>query len=226
MIYRPFWSNIAILNYSSNIYDFVSSGQVRVHRKDVSHLSDRTVHFEDGTSIRTDAMIRITGWEFAPTLKFKPEGIHAALGIPSLSYSKEDTALWDELTRRADAEILKRFPILHDAPTSIDKTSLMVDPLAKADSSKLQPAYTPYRLYRFITPPGLTKEGDHTIVFLKMMATTSNTKVAEIQSLWSYAYLNHEFTIDTSNVYWETVLFNRFNKWRYPFGFGVRYPDT
>ncbi|KAG7402849.1 FAD-dependent monooxygenase DEP4 [Fusarium oxysporum f. sp. rapae] len=223
---QPFWSNIAILNYSSNIYDYVSSGQVRVHRKDVAHLSDHTIHFDDGTSVTTDAMIRITGWEFAPPIKFKPEGIDGALGIPSLSYTKQDTVLWEELTRMADVEILKRFPILKNAPVTIDKNSLMVDPLAKADSSKSQASYTPYRLYRFIVPPGLTRDGDHSLVFLKMMGTTSNTKLAEVQSIWAYAYFNHQVKIDRENVYRETALFNRFNRWRYPFGFGARYPDT
>jgi hypothetical protein len=178
------------------------------------------VNFEDGKSIHVDCMAIAGGWEYALNIQFKPDGIEAKLGIPTQRSSESDKRFWEALDERADIEILRRYPRLLTAP--LDKTKTMtVDPLAKDC-----PAITRYRLYRAIAPPGLTADGDRSLVFLKMLATFSATLVAEAQALWAYAYLNDELDIENSQVHWQAALLNRFGKLRYPYASGAaRYPD-
>ncbi|KAK3322001.1 hypothetical protein B0H66DRAFT_553084 [Apodospora peruviana] len=221
------WSNFSILNYPTNIYDYVSSGLVTVHRKDVSHLSGNQVHLEDGTIFQSDGMIKMTGWEFNPSIKYLPEGIDSELGIASLDYSVEQRKFWDNLDAEVDREIFSNFKMLKSSPTAIDKTSLLVDPLAPTEDAATKPSFTPYRLYRSIAPPGLTASGDRSVVFVKHIASISNYIVVEVQSLWSYAYLNNliEPSIDPKTVHYQSARTSRWFKHRYPYGFGARYPD-
>jgi hypothetical protein len=128
------------------------------------------------------------------------------------------------LDQKADTEILNRFPRLRTAPQA-DKDSMTVDPLAKVTPRKAVAAFTPYRLHRGIAPSGLTVKGDRSLVFLKMLSTTSNMIMSEVQALWGYAYLNDKLEINGSKVYWQTALLSRFGKLRYPYGFGARYPE-
>jgi hypothetical protein len=88
----PFWTatSLGIINYATNIYDFVTSGQVTVHRKDVAYLADHSIHFEDGTSVAVEGMVEVTGWEYAPNIRFKPDNIASKLGIPSHRYRRTD----------------------------------------------------------------------------------------------------------------------------------------
>lgn len=65
----PFWygTNLSILNYPTDIYAFVRKGQVKVIRKDVRYLdSQKTILFEDDSSVHTDALICSMGWKFTP----------------------------------------------------------------------------------------------------------------------------------------------------------------
>jgi hypothetical protein len=62
---------------------------------------------------------------------------------------------------------------------------------------------------------------------------------AQLQALWITAYLDHKLAVDhktpdqrqnsksslEDEVRWETILHSQFGKWRYPAGFGARYPD-
>lgn len=235
-----FWTatSLAILNYPTDIYEYVRSGQVTVHRKDISHLSYGTVNFTDGTSIHSDAMSAVTGWRFDPTLTFLPAGIDSELGIPSLNYTDEQNARWNALDEKADNTILRRFPYLKNGPKVSEKSleaspqdqdsknaAVVVEPADKNAVVSTLKSWSPYRLYRGVAPPGLTAENDRSLVFLKMVSSTSNMIVAEVQALWSFAYLERKLDIDTSSVEWETALAARFGKHRYPCGFGARYPD-
>ncbi|KKK23200.1 hypothetical protein P175DRAFT_0471367 [Aspergillus ochraceoroseus IBT 24754] len=207
-----FWSaRVGILNYPSDIHEYLRSGQVTITKKDISHLSSQgKVNFPDGTSLKTDALIAITGWKLAPTIKYKPEGIDSSLGIPSSTLSSDDEAFWGKLDGQADKEILNKFPYLRNQP---------------GQKIPYTQSVSPFRLYRGIAPPGLTEKSDHSLAYVKMVHSTSNIILAETQALWVYAYLNGKLDINREDVYHQTALSSRFGKHRYPCGFSSWWPE-
>ena len=114
----PFWYGTAsgIFNYPAGFYQYIQCGQVRIHRKDISGLSRRAVHFADETSLPVDALITATGFSPAPTINFTPSSIHADLGIPSLSYTEEQTTQWHAFERAANQTISAQYPRLLTGP--------------------------------------------------------------------------------------------------------------
>ena len=207
-----FWTaRVGILNYASDIHEFILSGQVNITRKDIDHLSSPGIlNLVDGTKIQSDALIGITGWNLTPTIEYKPKGLEASLGIPCKSLSPEEEELWKILDSQADDVILNQYPALRYPP---------------AKKLPYSQGITPYRLYRGVAPPGLTARGDHSIAFIKMVHSTGNITIAETQALWIYAYLNHKLPIDRENVYRETAFCSRFGVHRYPCGFACFYPE-
>ncbi|KAJ5397846.1 hypothetical protein N7509_005959 [Penicillium cosmopolitanum] len=206
-----FWSaRVGILNYPVDIHDYLRSGQVKIIRKDIDHLSGPgIVTFSDDTSIQTDALVAITGWKLAQSVVYKPDGLDSSLGIPSSNASEEDRILWRQLNNKADEEILGRFPCLRNPPPAVPY---------KQDVS-------PFRLYRGIAPPSLVAKGDNSIAYIKMVHSTSNMIIAECQALWAYAYLNGKITLNETKVYHQTALLSRYGKHRYPCGFSAWYPE-
>ncbi|KAK0386825.1 hypothetical protein NLU13_5138 [Sarocladium strictum] len=207
-----FWTaRVGVLNYPGNIHDYVTSGQVKIVKKDISSLSaGGTVNLADGTSFKTDALIAITGWKLSPNIAYKPDGIEASLGIPTENLSEKEEAMWEQLDREAEREILTRFPYLARPPKQTIPYKQKV---------------SPYRLYRGMAPPGLTTQSDNSIVFIKMVHSTSNIIIAETQALWAFAYLNNKLNIDKEKVYKQTALSSRYGKLRYPCGFSSWYPE-
>lgn len=129
------------------------------------------------------------------------------------------------MNEEADATIAKSFPRLVAGPfkspsSNIPHPKQIYDP-------KLYPelTYTPFRLYRAVAPPGLTKEGDNSLVFISMFSNLANTPRCEIQCLWAYAYLNDKLEIDKSKVFEQTALLNRYVRHRAPYGHGRFFPD-
>lgn len=238
-----FWyaTNVSIITYPTNIHDFIMNGQVKVYRKDLDCLDeDSSIKFKDGTSIKVDALICCMGWQSIPNIQFLPESLHSSLGIPSTTYTKSEKEMWDRLNQRADVEILGRFPSLASGPKAKPVLPEMPEePLPSALASTRLPAdrldIPPWRLWRGIAPPALP---DRTIVFLGMVVNFQSAIRAEISSLWAYAYLNCKLSstpVSISNsplplnhadgIQYDTALFNRFGRWRYPMGYGARYPD-
>ncbi|KAJ5585770.1 FAD/NAD(P)-binding domain-containing protein [Penicillium hetheringtonii] len=207
-----FWSaRVGILNYPSDIHNYLRSGQVQIIRKDIDHLSESgSVTLADGTNLKTDALVAITGWKLAPSVKYKPDGLDGSLGIPSSNLNADDVALWKALDSQADKEILDRFPYLRNPPGRVIPY--------KQDVS-------PFRLYRGIAPPSLASTGDNSIAYVKMVHSTSNIIIAECQALWVYAYLNRRISTDKTDVYRQTALLSRYGKHRYPCGFSTWYPE-
>ncbi|KAK5702297.1 hypothetical protein LTR17_022442 [Elasticomyces elasticus] len=105
-------TTFAILNYPTDILDFVRSGQVIVHRENVSHLADHTVDFDNGTKLESDAFVASMGWLFGLAVNFTDKSSHSKLGIPSLDYTKEEKAFWADLDTKADVETFRKFPKL------------------------------------------------------------------------------------------------------------------
>ena len=184
-----FWyaNGLSILNYPKNIHDFVKNGQVTVMRQDVECLEyPKSIRFRDGTSLQVDGLICSMGWQHAPGIDFLPHSQHAELGIPSTTYSKREKEVWDRLDRRADVEILSRFPYLRNGP-NIDPKAIAVQenlpPMPSEVEAKKIASYTtaPWRLSRGMAPPDLK---DRSIVFLGMMLNLQSAVRSEICSLW------------------------------------------
>ncbi|KAL8683965.1 MAG: hypothetical protein Q9224_006646 [Gallowayella concinna] len=127
--------------------------------------------------------------------------------------------------------------------------------VAPADSEKLitepgkqrKEEHTPWRLFRGIAPPANPRRD---LVFLGMMMSMQTVLRSEMAALWAYAYLNGclgpqaqlsnrprppsvrsekedpgKSTESQSWLFFETALFSRFGRWRYPMGYGSRFPD-
>ncbi|KAF8251482.1 FAD/NAD(P)-binding domain-containing protein [Wilcoxina mikolae CBS 423.85] len=225
-----FWvaAGLSILNYPTNFFDLVKEGKISVHIRDVTKLTSKTVHLspsasseESITSIRADALICSTGWKFHPPMNFvSPDGkkIDTKLGLPH--HSKEPASN-DPIVQQADSEILSRFPILQNQP----KINPKLTPLS--NTTDLNRGFS---LYRFMVPPALIHE--RTIAFNGMVQTISTSMIAQAQALWITAYLDGKLPMLNGDsktledqVVRETTLHARFGRWRYPGGYGARYPD-
>ena len=81
----------------------------------------------------------------------------------------------------------------------------------------------PYRLYRFMVPAAFVQ--DHNIAFAGALMTISTAIIAQVQALWLCAYLDGRFDLRQNDITYETMLHSQFVKWRYPVGYGARFPD-
>lgn len=207
------------------------SGQVKVYRQDISHLSENMIHLADGTALDSSAgLVANMSWDWKPNMTFLPSSIHSDLGIPSLNHSPGQEALWQSLDARADAEITANLPRLRNRPRRVQE----------ADKTTQSEQFGPLRLYRFLAPPGLTSAGDRSIAFAGFAANLLGHTRNEIAGLWIYAYMNHKLAVDQPSEYsrrlldlqceepdfaYEAALANRYCVQRFPYGFGARFPD-
>ncbi|KAJ6262357.1 hypothetical protein Dda_3165 [Drechslerella dactyloides] len=225
---NPFFiaSTLSILNYPTDIFEYVRDGTVTIHIKDIDHLSPGQIHLsdpakpEENTVIDTDALICSTGWKYKPRVKFLPEGIDRDLGLPYVNKEIADYAD-EELTKKADAEILKKYPRLANQP--------IVNPNYQPlhGNSEHDELNRPFRLWRLIAPAD--KRFRNSIAFCGALMNLDTSITAHIQSLWTVAYMTNrlkpaeEKTQD--EMEWEATLWSRFGRWRTSGGFGRRYPD-
>ncbi|PYH89414.1 hypothetical protein BO71DRAFT_403101 [Aspergillus ellipticus CBS 707.79] len=167
-------------------------------------------------------------------IEFRPAGIlEKQLGLPTA----EDW-LSPEVVRRADAEILTRYPKLREAEKAVPDGYV---PIAK-DAAAC--AKHPFRLVRFMVPPGFM---DRSVVMLGMAMTITTPLLAQAQALWATAYLGGKGGVRTRercpgdlvegmgirakregvdvDVVWEMALHTQFGVHRCPGGFGKRNPD-
>lgn len=232
-------SSFSILNYETNFFDLVKAGTVKVHIADLLRLTPRTVHLSDGTSFETDLLVCVTGWKHVPPLRFLPEGIEKELGLPHIP--TDDEPIWKiELIHKADDEILSRFPRLRDQPTERPPVPLSEnrgvsttskDELDPTNSTKL----TPYTLYRFIVPPSPKFLETRDIAFAACIMNFSTAMYNHVQALWIAAFFEGDLSESVipkpgnagalAKLRYETVLHNRFGRWRYPAGHGAQFPD-
>jgi len=237
--YRPFWTatSLSILNYPTDFYDLVRSGIVKVHISDIDHLSPHTVHLtSEPEPIQTDALICCTGWKYKPHIQFYPEGIEKQLGVPYYDPDIEDFGD-DPTVRKADEVILTRFPRLRDQPSPNPHYKPMqpVESMSQTKTTERFEPNRPYRLYRLIAPP--THAFRNSIVFLGATLCISTMTNLHIQALWASAYLDGKIP-DLSpspgspsprkseeELLWDATLTSRFGRWRYPTGYGGRFPD-
>jgi len=203
---RPFFvgAGLSILNYDSDIFEFVRKGDVRVHVADITSLGPRSVNLSSGETLSTDALVCCTGWKHIPPLQFLPAG-NDLIG---------QTADIKDI-RDVDEIIFTQLPSLKNQPLPNPKYV----PLPGTSSTEELPQFA---LYRYMVPPTTVNTRD--IAFSGSMMMISTALCAQIQALWITAYLNDQLPI-SSNVAHETLLHARFAKWRSPAGFGDRFPD-
>jgi len=141
----PFFiaSSLSILNYDTDIFDLVRDGTARVHIADITSLDKKTVLLSNGERLDADALVCCTGWKHTPPIKFLPDGLD--LGLPHRRTLSEPSAL----IAQADKEVLGRFPRLKDQPKPNPKLKPLKDAVKTAEHEQ-----EPYRLYRFMVPPG------------------------------------------------------------------------
>jgi hypothetical protein len=85
----------------------------------------------------------------------------------------------------------------------------------------------PFTLYRFMAPPS-TMLSDPSIAFAGMITTISTPLCATLQALWVTAYLSSTMSrtaCSTVEAEKQAILHARFGRWRYPCGYGGRFPD-
>ncbi|KAL8783521.1 MAG: hypothetical protein Q9213_004567 [Squamulea squamosa] len=252
-------TGLSILNYGEDIHRYLMDGTVKVIRADIEKLEGRRFIFTNGEETNdVDAAICSTGWRWDSGIEFLPRSVHAELGIPSKDYTESQKEMWGELEKRADREILERFPMLADGPRIEEDDRVIIKPKniesASAENEKVtaepekqkREEYTPWRLFRGIAPPMNPRKD---LVFLGMMMSLQTVLRSEMAALWAYAYLNdcleppmhfsdrpqpllvasEKANLDESlglqSRLYETALFSRFGRWRYPMGYGSRFPD-
>ncbi|KAI0534927.1 hypothetical protein GGR58DRAFT_480880 [Xylaria digitata] len=221
-------ASFSILNYDQDILELVKSDMVDVYIGEVSHLSPGKVHLMDSTEFASDVFIANTGWKHVPPIKFLPEGIEKELGIPHRladDASTNDLGDQQDLLQRADEEILERFPRLKHQPVWNKDYKPLTD----------QKALTPFVLHRFIVPPSSRFLHNRDIAFAGVMSNFSNNMTAHISGLWISAYFQGKLTINPAaavgdeaaltKLQYDTMLLNRWGKWRYPTDWGHKAPS-
>ncbi|KAM0257016.1 hypothetical protein ACHAQJ_004609 [Trichoderma viride] len=224
-------TSFSILNYDSDVLELVRNGKIKVHIGEIDHLSRGKVHLSDGTSFDSDALISNTGWKNTPPIKFLPEGIENELGLPhdiDTEAPAEDLANQQDLIKKADKEIVKRYPRLQNQPIW-NKNYVPLTKQKGISSEETVTPYTPqtpYMLYHFLVPPSERFLRPRDIAFCGFVSNFSNTLTAHLQGLWIGAYFGGLLERDPSRAVddnkamsklrYETMLHNRFGKWRYP----------
>ncbi|CAF3646744.1 unnamed protein product [Fusarium graminearum] len=244
-----------ILNYETDFYEPIRNGTVRIHEKDLSHLSKGRVHLDDeeGTILKSDVFIAVTGWKSFSPLKFLPEGIDRRIGLPYVLNDSDKGCSPDEglagqtvLIERADQVIQERFPSLKTPMKFNPNYKRLTETKAfKMNASDLSPR-TPLMLYHFMVPGTAEFLRTKDLAFTGYSTNFSNGTCAHIQGLWISAFFDGKLARDPGSavasevdgdemvngksmkleeVHWQTILHNRFGKWRYPKDTGSRSPD-
>ncbi|KAG4420314.1 hypothetical protein IFR04_006520 [Cadophora malorum] len=234
-------TSYSLFNYQTDILELIKSDLVTVHVGEIDHLSPGAVHLADGTNLESNVLLSHTGWKHVPLLKFLPEGIEKELGISHspLSYSGNvDLDSDKQLLQKADEEILRRFSILKDTP-NWNPNYVPLTEQKGIDSDDIDAPckpLTPYMLYHFIIPSSERFLRTRDIAFSGAVSNFSNPITSHLCGLWISAYFNGQLTIDPSaavgdkkalaEIKYETVLHNRFGKWRYPTDWGTSRPPS
>lgn len=185
-------SSFSILNYPTNIFDFVRDGTIKVHIADLTGLSARTVHLSDGTQLDTDALCCVTGWKHVPPVKFLPEGIDKELGLP---HKPSDSDIFTpQEVREADEIILSRFPRLRDQPVQNKNLEPLLASKSLTTTDEINPStlLTPWALYHFMVPASPRFLRTRDVAFAGVLLNFSTFMVAHAQAIWIAAYFNDQ----------------------------------
>ncbi|GJN69802.1 flavin-binding monooxygenase-like family protein [Purpureocillium lilacinum] len=164
----------------------------------------------------------------------------------------ESLAAQANLVAQADAEIQQLFPGLKVPPKFNPNYVPLADTkafkFANGETQASAISQTPFMLYRFMVPGTADFLRSKDLAFAGAIMNFSNVICAHAQGLWISAYFDGKLARDPSSavldsdgvdghlvangsiltlnqVHYQTILHNRFGKWRYPNDPGSRYPD-
>ncbi|EFY87148.1 Flavin-binding monooxygenase-like family protein [Metarhizium acridum CQMa 102] len=233
-------ASFSILNYDTDFFDLVRKKRVKIHIADIERLSPGKVHLSDNTCFESDSILVHTGWKRVPPIKFLPEGVDAELGLPYQQKAGLDAELLrrnEAVLEKADREILSRFPSLQDQPQCLKNYVPLsnVPGVVRAGTPTENDNLTPFMLHRFIVPPSPRFLRHRDIAFCGMVTNFSTPISAHVQSLWIASYMSDSLSRDATRnllqpgaldeLQYQTVLVNRFGKWRYPVDWGNKAPS-
>lgn len=230
-------TSFSLLNYETDVLELVRSDAVDVYVGDLERLSPGKVHLTDGTELISDALLAHTGWIHTPSLRFLPEGIERELGSPYLLHNNigeaDHASKQETLMQEADEEILRRFPSLKDGPDWNEGYAALTDQKGVVKASPAQDA--PWMLYRFTVPSSSRFLATRDTAFVGMVSNFGNVITAHLQGLWVGAYFSGQLLNNPSlmcndrealsELQKDTMLHNRFGKWRYPIDWGNKAPS-
>jgi hypothetical protein len=181
-----FWSNagLSVVHDNSTFLDMVAEGKlIHVHRASISSLSSQTVTLSDGQVLPCNAAVFATGWKMNQSPIF-PSTMLPELGLPYnlFSQSPEQAKHWNTLDSTSESQVRSLFPMLANPPPEI----------VEYDKAHTKPVtMTPFRTFRYIVPPNLTAQGDHSLAVLGCLINTAVPIYAEVSALWGVAYLEN-----------------------------------
>lgn len=168
-------------------------------------MKGKTLQLANQTQVTADAVVFATGWEPVTGQIFSHE-LEAELGLPVLwdSLPGPVAKYWKELDASEDRNILDLYPLFANSPYKYIEQDV---------------EYTPFRLFRGLVPPSMT--ADRNIVFLGKLGNVQQTSLAEINALWSVAYLEgllplDKLVSDQEAMNREVAKVSAFMKRRYP----------
>ncbi|KAH7028121.1 putative dimethylaniline monooxygenase [Microdochium trichocladiopsis] len=213
-------SELGIWNYDEDCLALVREGKIRVHLAEVARLEGNKVVLDNGVQIETDVVVCATGWK-KTSLPFRFVGFE-----PGLAQKGEER---EALIKKADQQLLARFPILRDQP------KLRPEQIARREKDAKHEAATrgedaanePLRNYRFIVPSqGVAARN---IAFAGLISPFSTAISSHLQGLWITAFFDGKLRrappTDEKAVVDEIMLHTQFGKWRHPCSYGRQVPD-
>ncbi|EXJ87254.1 hypothetical protein A1O3_04213 [Capronia epimyces CBS 606.96] len=227
-------SSTGTLNYpGGDFYRRVKRANVSIHRQDITSSTEHGLQLGDGTEVRTDAIIHVTGWRW--TCPFDLVGINTLEhGIPTVAGDSHDTTQWHLRSQEMRQHMTSRFPYLMKAPQPPSSSQASSRP-----SLGRGPESTPWCLYRCIAPPCQVRtegsgsgSGHRDLVFVGFFNTFPKVLLSEIQALWAVAYLQGRIGWAVGDEPSQVQIAHEAQMWscwaalRYPFGHASKYPDT
>jgi Pyridine nucleotide-disulphide oxidoreductase len=177
---------LAVSN-SEGLWDNVS--RATILRDEVDKAEGTELVLKSGKRVLCDAVIAATGW--LNTYPMFDDALATDLGLPMPprkgNEDGKEAAAWDELLAKADKTVVETFPRLANLPSYPHS----------------EPKSTPSRLYRSIIP--INGDVDHSIAFVGAIGSAQSLNVAEIQALWTAAYLSNKLPLPSEEKMREEV---------------------
>jgi dimethylaniline monooxygenase (N-oxide forming) len=194
-------------NQDLGVLDAIDKGEmIHVARTGIASMKGQSLQLSNQSQLEVDAVVFATGWE-SPISKIFTHAQRAELGLPVPweVLSENEAKFWKELDASEDRKVLDLYPIFDNPPYKYIERDV---------------GETPSRLFRSLIPPTMPKDRGN-IVFLGRLANVQQTSLAEINALWSVAYLEGLLPIenlvkDEDAMKKEVARVNAFMKRRYP----------
>ncbi|CAG8978239.1 hypothetical protein HYALB_00009136 [Hymenoscyphus albidus] len=176
-----------------DFWDLIAQN-AHVYRSGIKSMDAGIIVLEDGTEIRSDALLCGTGWK--SNYPFFSSAQVAALGLPQpLEGTDQESETWKNLLETADRKVLANFPQLANPPPFRERAPT-----------------TTAKLFKGIAPLE-----DHSIAFLGHVNISNSFRAADAQAIWATAYFDGSIRLPPlEEMKKEVAYMNAFSKRRYP----------